>query len=71
MTPAAHADLLARLDERSMAHGEQLARIEQKVDKTNGRVTTLEAWKSKIVGAWFVVSFAGPVITGLVLRGLS
>lgn len=45
-----------------------LARIETKVDKTNGRVTTLELWKAKITGAWFVASLAGPVITAVVVK---
>lgn len=44
-----------------------LGRIEAKVDKTNGRVTRLELWKAKMMGAWFVVSLAGPVIAGLIV----
>lgn len=31
-----------------------LARIECQTTKTNGRVNKLEAWRSLLVGAWFV-----------------
>lgn len=34
---------------------------------TNGRVTSLEGWRNKAMGAWFVVSLLGPIITGLVV----
>ena len=34
---------------------------------TNGRVTSLEGWRNKAIGAWFVVSLLGPIITGLVV----
>lgn len=49
-------------------HTETLARIEGKVDKTNGRVTALEKWIERGKGAWFVSSIAGPVITALVVK---
>jgi hypothetical protein len=45
-------------------------RVEAQAVKTNGRVTKLEEWKAKIVGAWFVVSLAGPVIAGLIAARL-
>jgi 5-hydroxyisourate hydrolase-like protein (transthyretin family) len=45
-----------------------LARIEEKVTETNGRVRTLEVWKARAQGAWMVVSLMGPVITGLIVK---
>lgn len=45
--------------------GRALVRIEAKVDKTNGRVTTMEMWRARIQGAWFVATLAGPVIAAL------
>ena len=45
----------------------KLDRIETQAVKTNGRVTAIEAWRQRMFGAWVVISFAGPVITGLVI----
>lgn len=38
---------------------EILVRVEEKVDKTNSRVSKLEAWKNKIIG--------GLVITNIII----
>ena len=38
---------------------EILTRVEKKVDRTNGRVSKLEAWKNRIVG--------GLIVTNLIL----
>lgn len=35
--------------------------------KTNGRVNDLESWRDKVSGAWWAISLAGPLITGLVV----
>ena len=35
---------------------EILIRVEKKVDKTNGRVTKLEAWKNKTLGALVIIN---------------
>lgn len=45
-----------------------ILRVEDQAKKTNGRVTALEQWKAKIVGAWFVVSLAGPIVTALAVK---
>jgi len=50
--------------------GRTLVRIEAKVDKTNGRVTSIELWRARIMGAWFVMSLAGPVITGVIIAAI-
>lgn len=67
MTAEELATAIVTHTEIMRGQGEALGRIEAKVDKTNGRVTSLELWKAKMIGAWVVVSFAGPVITGLVI----
>ena len=46
---------------------ETLGRIEKQTTLTNGRVTELESFKNRAIGAWFVVSLLGPIVTGLVL----
>jgi hypothetical protein len=51
--------------------GRALGRIEQKVDKTNGRVTAIELWRARVQGAWFVMSFAGPILTALLIKYVS
>lgn len=45
----------------------QASKIETQTTITNGRVTTLEAWKNRATGAWFGVSIFGPIITGLII----
>ena len=44
-----------------------LGEVKAQTTLTNGRVTSLEAWRNKFVGAWFVVALLGPVVTGLIV----
>jgi hypothetical protein len=67
MTDHENAVHIAALFEKIDAQNQTLARIETQTTLTNGRVTSLETWKNKALGAWFVVSLFGPIITGLVI----
>lgn len=58
---------IARLETKLDALISQASKIETQTTITNGRVTSLEAWRNKALGAWFIVSFFGPIITGLVI----
>lgn len=46
-------------------HGAQLARVESKVDKTNGRVRSLELWRAGMLGGIAVVT---AIVVPLFLR---
>jgi len=46
---------------------DRLIEIRTQTTLTNGRVTSLEAWKNRATGAWLGVSIFGPIITGLII----
>ena len=65
-------DALERnLDRRLTAQDQALIRIEGKVDKTNGRVTTLEKARERAQGVMFAFSWLPPVIASAVTAGLT
>lgn len=74
MTPA-DATLIAeqirnlhdKLDTTASILTDGQKRIEKQTTDTNGRVTAIERWKDRMTGAWIVLSFAGPVVTGLII----
>lgn len=45
-----------------------LERIEEKVDKTNGRVKRLELWRMVLIGAWAAITFMLPLLTYFVIN---
>lgn len=57
---------LARLDERQKAMMDKLEQIHEGVKKTNGRVTTLENWRSEIRGSWRTTILFSSAIGALV-----
>lgn len=58
---------IARLESKLDSLIQQASKIETQTTITNGRVTTLEAWKNRATGAWLGVSIFGPIITGLII----
>lgn len=53
-------------------HAEGLARIEAKVDHTNGRVRKLEAWKYFMFGAVAIINlFFVPIIVSFLTGAMS
>jgi hypothetical protein len=62
-------ELIVRIDERQKAFMEKLEAIHAEVKKTNGRVTSLEGWRSEIRGSWratIVLSSAIGAVIGFV-----
>jgi hypothetical protein len=57
------ATIAVRLDNMQ----ETLGEIKVQTTTTNGRVNSLEDWRQRFTGAWFVVSLVGPIITGLII----
>lgn len=64
------SDLLARLEERQIHMQETLTQILEQTSLTNGRVTKLEKWQSKLSGAWstiLIIAGASATICGVVI----
>ena len=59
-------ELLARIDERQQQMNNQLTHIFNEVKKTNGRVTALENWKSRLQGSWKAVVVLSVAIGGVI-----
>jgi hypothetical protein len=57
---------LARLEVRLENIAEDTGEIKTQVQKTNGRVTALEGWRSKMTGALAALAVLGPIISGVV-----
>lgn len=53
---------LARIDERLKAIVESNTLIYAEVKKTNGRVTGLEHWRSRMKGVWIAALFIAPIL---------
>jgi hypothetical protein len=53
------SELLTRLDERQQRIDEKLEKILEQTTLTNGRVSKLEQWRSKLNGIWFAILTIG------------
>jgi hypothetical protein len=58
----------AKFDDRHMENQSILREIRDETKKTNGRVTKLETWKSRIEGGWWVIALLAGVV-GWLLHG--
>lgn len=64
-----NADLMRQLAANHEAVEQRLDRLEAKVDRTNGRVTTLELWRARADG--FRAAFAwGPAALAATVGGV-
>jgi hypothetical protein len=63
-------DLLIRMDERLTQMAKTQEQILIQTKETNGRVTKLENWKSRLVGGWIVAGIIstlfGAIITTVI-----
>jgi ABC-type glucose/galactose transport system permease subunit len=55
-------ELLSRIDERQIAMMEKIESILVQTTATNGRVTKLEHWRSRLAGVWLSVVIGSTVI---------
>jgi hypothetical protein len=55
------------LEHRLDAIDDKLGGLTEQIVKQNGRVDRLESWRDRMTGAWIVVTFASPVIAGLIV----
>lgn len=61
MTPGEISTILWRLDRQD----QQLQRIEQHAEKTNGRVAVLELWRARVEGAKTAMGWVQPLMIAL------
>lgn len=66
MTPKERNELLIRMDERLMQMARTQEDILRETKTTNGRVTALEKWKSKISGGMIAISIISTLIGAIV-----
>lgn len=59
-------ELLTRIDERQIGMEQDVKAILLQVTATNGRVTALENWRSKLKGAWAAIVIVS-IVTGSIL----
>ncbi len=55
-------ELSKETSDRHIENLERLTEIKEKVTQTNGRVKSLELWRSFLLGAWAVLSIATPIV---------
>lgn len=61
MAPSDIGVILERLNNLQ----EDVTEIKQQVKETNGRVTTLEGWRSRVTGFVAAIALLGPVVSGV------
>lgn len=63
-------DLLNLADDRAwkLAVGQALRELVVQTRKTNGRVTTIEAWKNRITGIVALMVFAVPIMSAWLMK---
>ncbi|HET6498394.1 MAG TPA: hypothetical protein VFH17_05040 [Coriobacteriia bacterium] len=61
---------VARLDERLKAMQDTLHRIDENVERQNGRVRKLESWQSAIKGGLLVVGLVATAALGAAAKAL-
>ena len=68
MTPEEFGRTLGRIEEKLDGQGEVVARLETKVDYTNGRVRGLEIFKARAMTLVAIVVLVGPVVAAHFLQ---